>query len=39
VWLIDRGDIAALSKLTAEVTEIPTMPELEAESFEEILTS
>jgi hypothetical protein len=37
--LIDRGDIAALSKLAAEVMEIPMMRELEAESFEEILTS
>ncbi|MCK4398116.1 MAG: hypothetical protein KAV25_03920, partial [Methanophagales archaeon] len=37
--LIDRGDIAALSKLAAEVTGIPMLHELEAELFEEILTS
>ena len=35
----NRGDIAALSKRAAEVTEMPMMHELEAELFEEILTS
>ncbi|MEA2076374.1 MAG: glutamate synthase-related protein [Euryarchaeota archaeon] len=37
--LIDRSDIAALSKLASEVTGIPMLHELEAELFEEILTS
>ncbi len=37
--LIDRSDIATLSKLASEVTEIPMLHELEAELFEEILTS
>jgi hypothetical protein len=37
--LIDRGDIALLSKLAAEVTGIPMLHELEADLFEEILTS
>jgi len=37
--LIDRGDIAALSRLASEVTGIPMMHEIEAELFEEILTS
>ncbi len=37
--LIDRGDIASLSKLAAEVTGIPMLHELEADLFEEILTS
>ena len=37
--LIDRGDIASLSKLAAEVTGIPMLHELEKELFEEILTS
>ncbi|MFV9677522.1 MAG: glutamate synthase-related protein [Methanosarcinales archaeon] len=37
--LIDRGDIASMSKLAAEVTGIPMLHELEADLFEEILTS
>ena len=37
--LIDRGDIASLSKLAAEVTGIPMLHELEKELFEVILTS
>nr|QNO52300.1 hypothetical protein FGFEBGFE_00021 [Methanosarcinales archaeon ANME-1 ERB6] len=37
--LIDRGDIASLSKLAAEVTGIPMLHELEEELFEVILTS
>ena len=37
--LIDRSDIAALSRLASEVTGIPMMHEIEAELFEEILTS
>ncbi|RCV64824.1 Glutamate synthase domain-containing protein 2 [Methanophagales archaeon] len=37
--LIDRGDIASLSKLAAEVTGIPMLHELEADLFEEILVS
>ena len=37
--LIDRGDIAALSRLASEVTGKSMMHEVEAELFEEILTS
>ena len=37
--LIDRGDIASMSKLAAEVTGIPMLHELEADLFEEILVS
>ncbi len=37
--LIDRSDIAALTKLASEVTGIPMLHELEADLFEEILTS
>jgi len=37
--LIDRSDIAALSRLASEVTGIPMMHEIETELFEEILTS
>ncbi len=37
--LIDRGDIASLSKLASEVTGIPMLHELEADMFEEILLS
>jgi len=37
--LIDRDDIASMSKLASEVTGIPMLHELEAELFEEILTS
>ncbi len=37
--LINRGEIASLSKLAAEVTGIPMLHELEEELFEEILTS
>ena len=37
--LIDRGDIASMSKLAAEVTGIPMLHELEEELFEVILTS
>ncbi|KAF5436012.1 Glutamate synthase domain-containing protein 2 [Candidatus Methanophagaceae archaeon] len=37
--LIERGDIASMSKLAAEVTGIPMLHELEADLFEEILTS
>lgn len=36
--LIDRNDLAALSKLAAEVTGIPMMHEVEADLFEEILS-
>jgi hypothetical protein len=36
--LIDRSDIATLSRLAFEVTGIPMMHEAEAELFEEILT-
>jgi len=34
-----RSDIAALSRLATEVTGIPMLHELEADLFEEILTS
>ncbi len=37
--LIDRSDIAALSRLASEVTGIPMLHELEADMFEEILLS
>ena len=37
--LIDRSDIAALSRLASEVTGIPMMHAVENELFEEILTS
>jgi hypothetical protein len=37
--LIDRGDIATLSRLASEVTGIPMMHEVEMGLFEEILTS
>jgi len=37
--LIDRSDIASMSKLASEVTGIPMLHELEAELFEEILAS
>jgi hypothetical protein len=37
--LIDQGDIASMSKLAAEVSGIPMLHELEADLFEEILTS
>jgi len=33
--LIDRGDIAAMSKFAAEVTGIPTLHELEGDLFED----
>lgn len=41
-WWMDKkteSDIAALSKLASEVMGIPMLHELEAELFEEILTS
>ena len=37
--LIDRGDIASMSKLAAEVTGIAMLHEREADLFEEILMS
>ena len=37
--LIDRSDIAALTKLASEVTGIPMLHEIETELFEAILTS
>ncbi|RLG39249.1 FMN-binding glutamate synthase family protein [Methanosarcinales archaeon] len=37
--LIDRSDIAALTRIASEVTEIPMIHEVEADLFEEILLS